>query len=80
MLRLESQLTHEEFKFKSELQIKNWRKRSSVEKKQATLAISQGLQNFAAPTKFRRAGRIWLLLLTFFALFQIWPYVIVFLF
>ena len=43
MPRLESQLNHGKFKLKSELQIKNWKKRSSAEKKQATLAISQGL-------------------------------------
>ena len=48
MPRLESQLNHGEFKLKLELQIKNWKKRSSVEKKQATLAISQGLRIFAA--------------------------------
>ena len=48
MPRLESQLNHKEFKLKSELQIKNLKKMSSAEKKQATLAISQGLRNFAA--------------------------------
>ena len=47
MPRLESQLNHGEFKLKSELDIKNWKKRSSTKKKQETLAISQGLQNFA---------------------------------
>ena len=40
--RLKSQLNHREFKLKSELQIKNWKKISSVEKKQPALAISQG--------------------------------------
>ena len=39
MPRLESQLNHGEFKLKSELQIKNWKKRSSAESKQATLEI-----------------------------------------
>ena len=47
MPRLENQLNHGEFKLKSELHIKNWKKRSSAEKKQVALAISQGLQNFA---------------------------------
>ena len=40
MPRLESQLNHGEFKLKSKLHIKNWKKRSSAEKKQTTLAIS----------------------------------------
>ena len=48
MPRIESQLNHEEFKLKSELQIKNWKKRSNAEKKHAALAISQGLRIFAA--------------------------------
>ena len=39
MRRLESYLNHEEFKLKSELHIKNWKKRTSVEKKQAALTI-----------------------------------------
>ena len=89
MPSLESHLDHGEFKLKSKLHIKNWKKRSSAAKKKATLAISQGLQNFAglrifiAPVKF--AGlRIWLLLLTFlstlFYLFQICPCVIVIIF
>ena len=77
MPRLESHLNHGEFKLKSELQIKNWKKRSSAGQKQATLAISQGLRNFTGL-------RIWLLLLTFFCtlfyLFQIYPYVIVIIF
>ena len=41
MPRLEIHLNHEEFKLKSELHIKNWKKISSVENKQAALAISQ---------------------------------------
>ena len=49
MPRLESQLNHGEFKLKSELHIKHWKKRSSVEKKQATLTISQGCE-FSQPT------------------------------
>ena len=55
MPRLKSQLNHGEFKLKSELQIKNWKKRSSAEKKQATLEILKPLRNFAfaAPIKFR---------------------------
>ena len=55
MPRLVSQLNHGEFKLKSELWIKNWKKISSAEKKQATLAISQWLRNFATLQKFRRA-------------------------
>ena len=47
MPSLKSQLNHGKFKLKLELQIKNWKKRTSAEKKQATLAISQGLRNFA---------------------------------
>ena len=43
MPRLESHLNHREFKLKLELPIKNWKKRSSAEKKQAALAILQGL-------------------------------------
>ena len=56
MPRLENQLNHREFKLKSELHIKNWKKRSSAKKKQATLAISQGLRNFTGVAKFRRAA------------------------
>ena len=55
MPRLESHLNHREFKLKLEILIKNWKKRSSAEKKQATLAISQGLRNFTTHAKFRKA-------------------------
>ena len=54
--RLENQLNHREFKLKLELHIKNLKKRSSAKKKQATLEISQGLQNFTGVEKFRRAA------------------------
>ena len=50
MPSMESQLNHGEFKSKSELQIKNGRS-EAVQKKEATLEISQGLRNFTAPTK-----------------------------
>ena len=40
MPRLESQLNHRGFNLKSELQIKNWKKRSIAEKKQVALEIS----------------------------------------
>ena len=39
MPRLESYLNHGEFKLKSEVHIKNWKRRTSVEKKQAALTI-----------------------------------------
>ena len=58
---LESQLNHEEFKLKSELQIKSWKKISSAKKKQATMEISQGLWNngnFARVAKFRKGCEI----------------------
>ena len=55
MPRLESQLNTREFKLKSKLQIKNWKKRSSAENKQIAFTISQGLRNFATPTKFCKA-------------------------
>ena len=54
MPKLESRLNHGEFKLKSKLQTKNWKKRSKVEKKQATLEISHGLRNFTTLAKFRR--------------------------
>ena len=74
MPRLESQLSHGEFKLKSKLQIKNWKKRSSAEKKQATLAISHSQPaNLAALVDF-------FFVLFFFYLFQICAYVIVILF
>ena len=91
MPRLESHLNHREFKLKLELLIKNWKKRSSAEKKQATLAISKGLRNFATHAKFRRAANFHNLgilvapvvdffFCILFYLFQICPYVIVILF
>ena len=88
MPRLVSQLNHEEFKLKSELHIKNWKKRSSAEN-QATLAILQGLQNFTTLVKFCNPCEISQpvnlaapvdFFCTLFYLFQICPYVIVFLF
>ena len=56
MPRLVSQLNHGEFKLKSKLQIKNWKKRSGSEKKQSTLAILQGLRTRVV--KFRNPCEI----------------------
>ena len=74
--RLESQFNHREFKLKSELQIKNWRKRSSAEKNQAALAILQGLRNFirlrnfSTPAKFPRAANLATPIVDFFFLYS----------
>ena len=51
MPRLKSQLNHEEFKLKSELQIKNWKKKKCREE-----ASNPG--NFVRVAKFRRAANL----------------------
>ena len=80
---------HGEFKLKSELQIKIWKKRSSVEE-EATLEISQGLQNFTGlrmrifASEFSEPLQNLATLVDFslysFLSFKICPYVIVIIF
>ena len=85
MPRLESQLNHEEFKMKSELQIKNWKKKQCREEARSPGNFAR-VAKFPNPCKisqdceFSQPANLSTHIVDFFYLFQICPYVIVILF